>query len=247
MKKPSQLVYLRATASHLAAVIQISIGIALFFFFEFLGEANHNIIITGLGIWINLELFPRAIILAYKMQKAIKQDLIRSQVKSATDSSKALSEARFIVFTSQAKKMVEIAQAEATKLEQKLVGTEHVLLGLLSLESCPANILLAEQNVSIEKVHQAIESMRASSINDEQEEATSFQPISAKCKKAIEAAVVEATRYKSQTISTEIFLLGILSPDPGETNKAIAILEVLETDLKTLKIQLAAAIYKNKK
>jgi hypothetical protein len=101
---------------------------------------------------------------------------------------------------------------------------------------------LAEQNISLEKVQSAMDSMADS--DHEQEQATGSQPISANCKKAIEAALFEAIKYKSRTISTEIFLLGLLSPSPGETNQAILILQSLETDLKTLKIQLAAEVYR---
>ena len=58
--------------------------------------------------------------------------------------------------TSRAKRTVESAIEEARNLEHNYIGTEHILLGLLSNLESLAGLVLAELGVKIEEVRESI-------------------------------------------------------------------------------------------
>ncbi|MGN1058628.1 MAG: Clp protease N-terminal domain-containing protein, partial [Candidatus Avelusimicrobium sp.] len=62
-------------------------------------------------------------------------------------------------FTSNAQKIILIAQEEAKRLNHDYVGTEHILLGLSAIEGTVSNKILSNLGVTFRKVRQEIEKM----------------------------------------------------------------------------------------
>ena len=60
---------------------------------------------------------------------------------------------RFDRFTERARKVLSLAQEEAHKLQQNFVGTEHLLLGLISDGEGVAARVLISLGVTFEKVY----------------------------------------------------------------------------------------------
>jgi ATP-dependent Clp protease ATP-binding subunit ClpC len=57
-----------------------------------------------------------------------------------------------IPFTPRAKKVLELALREALNLGQNYIGTEHILLGLLTMDDAPSTRILRDFNVEPEKI-----------------------------------------------------------------------------------------------
>lgn len=61
-----------------------------------------------------------------------------------------------IPFTPGAKKALELSLREAISLGHKYIGSEHVLLGLVRDEECPAALLLAARGVDAERLRSEV-------------------------------------------------------------------------------------------
>ena len=78
-------------------------------------------------------------------------DKLREEIERNTGLGNASPVAPDIPYTSRAKKVLELAMAEARDLDHSYVGTEHVLLGLLREEKGIAAQVLNEHGVSPDK------------------------------------------------------------------------------------------------
>jgi len=62
---------------------------------------------------------------------------------------------RFDRFTVRARRVLMLAQEEATRLNHNAIGTEHLLLGLVDLPDCGAARVLANLGVDLNIVRSA--------------------------------------------------------------------------------------------
>ena len=63
-------------------------------------------------------------------------------------------------YTETARQILEDAQAEAARLSSDEVGTEHLLLAILKVQSCVAVRLMQIEKINIQKVYRYIDDLR---------------------------------------------------------------------------------------
>ncbi len=133
---------------------------------------------------------------------------------------------QFDKFTQNAKKALILAQEIAKNLDFPYIGTEHILLGLLSLKSSVACGILSSFDIDLEKVELAM-----SLIEKEEYE----EGLSTNAKQVIEKAVELARDFGHSYVGTEHLLLALLS---NEECQAFQIIKNLDVDPEKIKAQL---------
>lgn len=124
-------------------------------------------------------------------------------------------------FTRRAREVVVLAQREARALGHDYVGTEHLLLGLLSLEEEPASRALAELGLRQEAVlREVVRAVGRGAAGN-----TQRLPFTPRTKRALEGALREARALGHQYIGTEHVLLGLVREEEGVAARVLAELE----------------------
>lgn len=124
---------------------------------------------------------------------------------------------REIRFTERAHNALHLAQKEGIRLGHVSIGTEHMLLGLLSQNESVAIEVFATLNIPLDRLRATIEH----SIADDRTEGTTELQVGERngltsgAKKAIEFAGDEARRFGHHYIDTEHLLLGIMREGEG--------------------------------
>src|SRR5437763_1036709 len=114
-------------------------------------------------------------------------------------------------FTERARQVVVLAQEEARELKHNYIGTEHILLGLLREEEGLAARVLAELDVTLERVRDEV-----GKIVGQGDEVTSGQiPFTPRAKKMLELSLREALSLGHNYIGTEHVLLGLVRENEG--------------------------------
>ncbi|WP_301860926.1 ATP-dependent Clp protease ATP-binding subunit [uncultured Megasphaera sp.] len=123
-------------------------------------------------------------------------------------------------FTSDAKKVLHLAQESARSLRHDYVGTEHVLLGLVLHSDSIAGQFLARLGLTAENVTRAIEGV--SGIGETAPAVLRLTPLT---KRTMELAVRVANQMGQQYINTEHILAGLLQE---KGSRACQILENMD-------------------
>jgi excisionase family DNA binding protein len=139
---------------------------------------------------------------------------------------------RFDRFTDRARRVLTLAQEEAQRLRHNYVGTEHLLLGLVSEGEGVGARTLADMGVDIGRVRDEVESL----VGRGDRTPTGEIGLTPRAKKAIELAVDEARRLKHHYLGTEHLLLGMLGEREGV---AARVLTRLGVDLDSARGQVA--------
>lgn len=130
-------------------------------------------------------------------------------------------------FTQKAKDVINKAQYSASYLGHNYVGTEHILLGLVSIDNSVAYKALEMQNISENAVEENIIKINKG-LSLSAKGTASFTP---KAKKVLELSLNESIRLGSNSIGTEHLLLSILK----ETDSvAVKILKELKINIQRL-------------
>ena len=114
-------------------------------------------------------------------------------------------------FTKRARRVLTNAQEEARRLNHRYIGTEHILLGLVSEEGGVAMRVLANLDVSGEQVRKSIE--RA--VGKGSRPSVAQPTLTPRTKHVIEIAVDEARKIGHHYIGTEHLLLGLVREGEG--------------------------------
>lgn len=116
----------------------------------------------------------------------------------------------FSRFTDRARRVMTEAQEAARKLGHTHLGTEHILLGLLSVDGISANAL-SNVGISYDAVRERL--IRTAGLGAK----TPAGPIpfTAGAKKALEMAAKDSLTLRHNYIGTEHLLLGLMSVDEG--------------------------------
>lgn len=120
------------------------------------------------------------------------------------------------IFTSRAKTALQNAQNEAKLLRHRTVGTEHLLLGLITEQDGIAGKTLREASLTAENVRDEIEHLvdyGPISKNDEFKSEEIILPYSPRSRQVMSYAADEARRLNSPLVGTEHILLGLLRDD----------------------------------
>jgi len=115
-------------------------------------------------------------------------------------------------FTDRARKVMQLANQEAQRLNHEYIGTEHILLGLVKEGSGVAANVLRNLDVDLRKVRQEVERL----VQSGTEMVTMGKlPYTPRAKKVIEYAVEEARNLNHNYVGTEHLLLGLLREEEG--------------------------------
>ena len=115
-------------------------------------------------------------------------------------------------FNASARQTLEFARAEAPRFHHDFIGTEHVLLGLLTLENGVVPNILRRFGVEREAIRLEIEQFVG--VGPAHEAATAI-PYTPRVKKALELAIREAKAMNQVDVSTEHIFLGLLLEGDG--------------------------------
>jgi ATP-dependent Clp protease ATP-binding subunit ClpC len=114
-------------------------------------------------------------------------------------------------FTKRARRVLTTAQEEARRLNHRYIGTEHILLGLVSEEGGVAMRVLEELDIKPEQIRNAIERTVGRGNRP-----TFAQPtLTPRTKRVIEYSVDEARKMGHHYIGTEHLLLGLIQEGEG--------------------------------
>jgi ATP-dependent Clp protease ATP-binding subunit ClpC len=114
-------------------------------------------------------------------------------------------------FTKRARRVLTNAQDEARRLNHRYIGTEHILLGLVSEEGGVAMRVLQDLGIKPDQVRSAIERTVGKGTRP-----TFAQPtLTPRTKRVIEISVDEARKMGHHYIGTEHLLLGLVQEGEG--------------------------------
>ena len=120
-------------------------------------------------------------------------------------------------FTDEARAVVVTAQNEAKELRHNFIGTEHLLIGLVVVDSGVA-ALLSERGVARERVVREI----IASVGQGANENPGHIPFTPRAKKVLELALREGLSLGHNYIGAEHLLLGILREGNGVAANILA-------------------------
>jgi ATP-dependent Clp protease ATP-binding subunit ClpA len=138
-------------------------------------------------------------------------------------------------FTAKARQVVVGAQEEARSLQHNYIGTEHLLLGLLSVPDGIGARALRQLGITQEQVRADVESM----IGRGQEAPSGHIPFTPRAKKCLELALREAMQLSHNYIGTEHILLSFIREGEGV---AAQILASRIDDLRTVRAEVLALL-----
>ena len=125
----------------------------------------------------------------------------------------------FEKFTEKAKRILFLARYEASQQGSRVIGTEHLLLGLLKEGEEITRELFARANVSVDLLQAEIESKGPT----REKVSTSVEiPFSEETKRALACAEEEAERLLHPYIGTEHLLLGLLRVEESAAGRMLA-------------------------
>src|SRR2546426_100891 len=133
-------------------------------------------------------------------------------------------------FTDRARRVVVLAQEEARLLNHNYIGTEHILLGLISEGEGVAAKALESLGISLEAVRQQVEEIIGTGSSSPQ----GHIPFTPRAKKVLELSLREALQLGHNYIGTEHILLGLIREGEGV---AAQVLVKLGADLSRVRQQ----------
>ena len=132
-------------------------------------------------------------------------------------------------FTDRARRVMVLAQEEARRLGHNFIGTEHLLIGLITEGEGIGARALASLGLNDTSIRAAVEEKVAPSSEFTPTGSPPFTPVA---KKALELALRETLQLGHNYIGTEHILLGILRTDDAV---ALSVLEELGADTATVR------------
>ena len=114
-------------------------------------------------------------------------------------------------FTDRARRVLTLAQEEARLLQHDFIGTEHILLGLISEGGGVGAKALEQLDVTLEEARQRVEEM----IGLSRSAPVGNPPFTPRAKKVLELSLREAMQLGHKYIRTEHMLLGLVREGEG--------------------------------
>ena len=121
--------------------------------------------------------------------------------------------------TPRARRALVLAQKEAERLNCDCVGTEHLLLGLLSLDEGVAVEVLKVMQISLEQLRLEVEKSCSSTADNVKKEG--LLPLTTRLKRVILLAATEAKIMNYNFIGTEHLLLALLRDGESEAARVL--------------------------
>jgi ATP-dependent Clp protease ATP-binding subunit ClpC len=125
----------------------------------------------------------------------------------------------FEKYTEKAKKVLFLARYEASQMGSKVIGSEHLLLGLIKEGDELVQELFARSNVNLELLRAEMEARGPSG----EKQVTPIEiPFSEEAKKVLGCAEEEAERLLHPNVSDEHILLGLLRVEDSSAGRLLA-------------------------
>ncbi|TCL61972.1 ATP-dependent Clp protease ATP-binding subunit ClpC [Hydrogenispora ethanolica] len=138
-------------------------------------------------------------------------------------------------FTERARKVVYLAQQEAARLGHNVVGTEHLLLGLVAEGDGVAAKALETLDIRLEKIRLEVEKI----IGVGETNPFGEIPFTPRAKRVLELAVEEGRQLGHNYVGTEHILLGLIREGEGV---AAQVLKNLGADLERVRKQVMSLL-----
>jgi ATP-dependent Clp protease ATP-binding subunit ClpC len=138
-------------------------------------------------------------------------------------------------FTDRSRRAIVLAQEEARLLSHNYIGTEHLLLGLLADPESNAARTLTSLNITLEAAREQVREM----IGEGHEAQKGHIPFTPRAKKVLELSLREALTLRSQSISSEHLLLGLVAEGEGVGAQILERLGASFTAVRERAIELA--------
>lgn len=122
-------------------------------------------------------------------------------------------------FTERGKKVIQLAHREALKLGADVIGTEHILMGLVAEGEGVAAQVLASFGVDLEGLRARVEETVGHS---EPKERPVDLPLSPRAKRVLDLAMREARNMGVNYVGTEHILLGLVAESEGVAGQVMA-------------------------
>jgi ATP-dependent Clp protease ATP-binding subunit ClpA len=139
-------------------------------------------------------------------------------------------------FTDRARRVLVLAQEEARLLGHPMLGSEHILLGLIAEEGGVAAVVLSRAGVDLVLAREEVDRLVGANGRPAPGSSPPFTP---RAKKALEHALRAALSLGHSYIGTEHLLLGILDEEDTIVRR---VLDALGTDADQLRHAVADAI-----
>ena len=133
-------------------------------------------------------------------------------------------------FTDRARRILVLAQEEADLFNHNLIGTEHILLGLIHEGEGVAAKALDALGISLDAARRKVQELRPAGVSTP----VGSPPFTPRAKKVLEFSLREALNLGHNYIGTEHILLGVVRE--GEGNGAQVLVD-LGTDLLRVRQQ----------
>ena len=138
-------------------------------------------------------------------------------------------------FTQSGEKVINIASKLAKDLGHNYIGTEHILYGLAFEGNGVANIVLENQNITVDDIFEKIQEI----VGINEKACISVLGFTPRTKKILEKAYLEAKKLGSNFVGTEHILVGIL----GESDSlAVRILLDLNVNIENMYVEIAKTL-----
>ena len=134
-------------------------------------------------------------------------------------------------FTERAQKVLVYSQEAAQEFSHGYVGTEHILMGILTEEGAARNIL-NKMNIKLDDVKELIDEYEG--YGDKKTEADQI-PLTPRTKRLLELSLMESRTLNHNYIAPEHMLLAMISEPEGV---AVTILSSLGADFQRIKKEL---------
>ncbi|GEL17620.1 Clp protease N-terminal domain-containing protein [Pseudonocardia asaccharolytica] len=132
----------------------------------------------------------------------------------------------FTRFTDRARRVLMASQEDARGAGHDYIGTEHLVLGLLSEPEALAAKALAQQGINPEQVRAAMKVV----LGPPKDSVPEHIPYTPRARKVIELTVREALRLGHNYVGTEHLLLGVLAEQEGVGAKVLVSLGLVKDD-----------------
>lgn len=153
-----------------------------------------------------------------------------------------MSDPRFEKFTKEAKQALIVAQEKAREANLNYVGTEHILIGILSQTNSLGAAILMNFGVSLDNVQLVLKTVgRMSQASSSPQKG--WGGLSGFAKKVIEGAVLSAHQFNHNFVGTEHLLYALVNQD---NTAATVILENMKVNPIDIKEQIIQAFEKTK-
>ncbi len=131
-------------------------------------------------------------------------------------------------FTPNAKLALQIAEQEAKAMQSSYIGTEHLLLGLLSIPKSLAFSIFTGAGVTLENVRILLKASKTASIEGKHVK----HGLSTFLHTVIEQAVVTAHKFRHANVGTEHLLYALVSTGKNAATLLLENMQVVPDDLK---------------